>query len=237
MLFLIISIAKFYVAPASIEIFGSDITHNGEIEILNADENETLRIKSYSGSFYLNNYGDIIYPNKDTISNSCSKWIYLNPSEFSLPPKGKLTVRYTILIPEISEEYWGVIFFEAVNVPKVWTPIVIAPRIGVSVYVIPPTIQTIQADIVSIFFKDGFCYFTIRNEGNVKIRPNIKYHFKELGKETTITDSILGTVIFHGYERTYKINRILKKGSYYISVEVDYGGSEIIKGEKIFDIR
>lgn len=237
MLFLIISVAKYFVSPALIEILGSVSNTNGEIEVFNADETETLRIKAYSGSFYLSNSGEIIYPQKDTLKNSCSGWIHINPSEFSLPPKQKIIVRYTVLIPEINEEYWGAIFFESVNVPKVWTPIIIAPRIGISVYVTPANIQSVQADIVSIFLKDGFIHFTIKNEGNVKIRPKISYHLKELGKEIGISDSLSGGVIFHGYERTYKINRILKKGSFYFSVEIDYGGSEIIKGEKIFEIR
>lgn len=237
MFLLIISIAKFLVTPASIEVIGSKTIQNGEIEVFNADDVETLRIKCYPGSFYVNIKGEIEYPKKDTLKNSCARWIHLNPSEVSLPPKEKIMVRYSVTIPEINEEHWCSIFFEAVNIPEVWTPVIISPRIGISFYVLPTSIQSLQADIQSIFLKDGLIHFTLKNEGNIKLRPKIWYELKEMGKDNFVRDSILGGVIFPNYERIYTINRFLKKGSYYFTVEIDYGGSEIIKGEKIFDIR
>ncbi len=237
MFLLIISVAKFLVTPAIIEVAGSNTIQNGEIEVFNADDVETLRIKCYPGSFYVNIEGEIEYPKNDTLKNSCARWIHLNPSEVSLPPKEKIMVRYSVVIPEIYEEHWCSIFFEAVNIPEVWTPVIISPRIGISFYVLPTNIQSIQADIKSIFLKDGFIHFTLKNEGNIKIRPKIWYEIKEMGKDNVLRDSIPGGVVFPNYERLYKINRRLKKGNYYFSVEIDYGGSEIIKGEKIFDIR
>uniref|UniRef100_A0A7C4UCL8 Uncharacterized protein n=1 Tax=candidate division WOR-3 bacterium TaxID=2052148 RepID=A0A7C4UCL8_UNCW3 len=235
-LIFLIGAGGFLVEPARIEIIGSDFTYNGELSVLNVSEKETLRIKGYTGDFYLNENGEIVYPDKP-IQYSCSGWIYLNPSEFTLLPGEKKVVRFSVLIPEINIEHWGVIFFESISVPKVWTPIIVSPRVGVSVYIQPPNFQNIQADIKSMFIKNSFVHFILKNVGNVKIKPKIRYEFKEIGNEKKIIDSIPGGIIFPEYERIYKINRILKRGSYYISIEIDYGGSEILKGEKIFEIR
>ncbi len=238
MLLLFLSVSKFLVTPPKLEIVspGGDITE--VVSVYNLDKTHQLRIKAYTGDWFLSRDGKIMYEKSGKLSLSCSPWITINPAEFNVPPDGKVDVRITVSVPDtIKKGHWGVVFFESVPIPGAWVPTIrIAGRIGLTVYVSPGNVSYMGGEITSLNYSKDTVEMGFLNNGDIWLKPKLILRaIKPDG--STIVDSTKPVLVLPGYQRILKIPFSLKKGDYTLQVDVDYGGSEILRAEKTIKVR
>jgi len=238
MLFLFLSIINFLVTPPKLTVvtFGGITTE--KITVKNIDREKPLRIKAYTGDWLLNEDGKIYYLEPGRVSFSCSPWISINPREFTIPPGGNKEVRVTLDIPKIQGGYWGVVFFEAVPIPSEWTPTIrVSGRIGLTVYVSSGDGLLKRGELTSLIIANKEVKICFKNEGNIWLRPSVKLYIKK-GEKEVYKDSIINNVVLPNFERifTFDLKNKLKKGLYTFTADIDYGGNEILRGEREVNI-
>ena len=90
-------------------------TYSGEILAENSDA-EDLKIRLYMEDWeYINGAtGEKKFSPKGTTPMSASNWITFTPTNEVIPPYGKMTVRYTITVPQdVKGAYFSVLFMES----------------------------------------------------------------------------------------------------------------------------
>ena len=238
MILLLFSVSKFLITPPKLEIVapGGEVTEI--VSVYNLDKTHPLRVRTYTGDWFLSMDGKIMYDKPGKLPLSCSKWIITNPSEFEIPPDGKVDVRLTITIPDtIKKGHWGVVFFESVPISEVWVPTIrIAGRIGLTVYVSPGGILSTGGEITSLDYSGGKIEVGFKNTGDIWLRPKLVFRAINKGK-TARVDSAQAGIVLPDYTRIYTYDFSLKPGKYTIQVDIDYGGNEILRGEKVIEVR
>jgi hypothetical protein len=92
-------------------------TYQGVISITNSDE-EPQEVKVYQTDYLFFFDGKNIYgkPGKDPRSNA--NWITYNPTQLTIPPKGKSVVNYIIKVPNdksLVGTYWSMLMVEGIT--------------------------------------------------------------------------------------------------------------------------
>jgi P pilus assembly chaperone PapD len=239
MLNLLISVSLL-VSPLRLEVSLYPGIATRDLSIKNGDAYNEVNVTVYSKDWDLNERGKIQYHDAGTLDGSCSKWITINPAEFTLGPGETKDVRITFDIPQESAGgYWSVILFEG-NPPvqEEWTPLVkLAGRVGISTYLEVAGTTFKEAEIEWMKQgKDGGLNLELKNKCNIWLRPSIKYWLMR-GSEEIYRDSVAGSVILPGGLREYKLELAdikIQKGDEIVA-RVDYDGEKILEGIKKID--
>jgi P pilus assembly chaperone PapD len=236
MLNLIISVSLL-VSPLRLEVSAYPGVVTREISVKNGDEYNEAIVTVYKGDWNLSKGGKILYYPSDSLPNSCSGWITINPVEFVLAPGEVKDIRISFEIPPESKGgYWSVVFFESKPPEKEeWTPLVrLAGRVGITTYLDIAGTTFKEAEIKKMELEEsGELKMEVQNKGNIWIRPAVKYWIRR-GEKEIYRDSLASTVILPETTREYKLNfediKPLKGDE--IVARVDYGGDKILEGVK-----
>jgi hypothetical protein len=211
-------------------------TFTDSVRVVNVTD-ATTDIIVYLSDFDLSEEGKIRFYDAGTTEFSLKDHVRVNPTSFTLEPGEEKWVRFSLRMPanQVGEAQ-GIIFFQTVP-RKVKSPtgrrVLVAARIGSTVYAaMKPTIN-MSADIVNILFRrgnePGTLEYTaiVHNDGNTHIRPKGKLTlFDPSGKKTIVPDineknsSILrnGVRLFEGV-----LSGSFPEGMYRATVELDFG--------------
>jgi hypothetical protein len=236
MLNLLISVSLL-VSPLRLEVSSYPGVITRELSVKNGDAYNEAIVTIYKGDWNLSKEGKILYYPADSLPNSCSPWITINPTEFTLAPGEVKDIRITFEIPSESKGgYWNVIFFEG-KPPETeeWTPLVrLAGRVGITTYLDIAGTTLKEAEISIMELEDnGELKMEIQNNGNIWIRPKVKYWVMR-GEEEIYRDSLKSSVILPKTIREYqlKFESIETIKGDEITARVDYGGDNILEGVK-----
>jgi len=236
MLNLLISVSLL-VSPLRLEVTSHPGVVTREISVKNGDAYNEAIISVYKGDWNLSKDGKILYYPADSLSNSCSEWITINPTEFVLAPGEIKDIRITFEIPsETTGGYWSVIFFEGKPPEEEeWTPLVrLAGRVGITTYLDIAGTTFKEAEIKKMELdKSGDLQMKVQNNGNIWLRPEVEYWVRR-GEKEIYRDSLSSSVILPATTREYQLTfegiKILKGDE--ITASVDYGGDKILEGVK-----
>jgi hypothetical protein len=236
MLNLLISVSLL-VSPLRLEVSSHPGVITREISVKNGDAYSEAIVNIYKGDWDLSKEGKILYYPADSLPNSCSPWITINPAQFTLAPGEIKNIRVTFEVPPESKGgYWSVIFFEG-KPPEAeeWTPLVrLTGRVGITTYldVVGTTLKEAEINKMELE-ENGKLMMEVQNNGNIWIRPRVTYWIMR-GEEEIYRDSLKSSVILPETVREYqlKLEDIeTKKGDEIVS-RVDYGGDKILEGVK-----
>lgn len=236
MLNLLISVSLL-VSPLRLEVSSHPGVITRELSVKNGDAYSEAIVNIYKGDWDLNKEGKILYYPADSLPNSCSPWITINPAEFTLAPGEIKDIRVTFEIPPESKGgYWSVIFFEG-KPPETeeWTPLVrLTGRVGITTYldIVGTALKEAEISIMELE-ENGELKMEIQNNGNIWVRPTIKYWVMR-GEEEVYRDSLKSSVILPETAREYQLKfgdiKTIKGDE--ITARVDYGGDKILEGVK-----
>jgi len=197
---------------------------------------DTLYVETVLEDFFLTPYGKPQFKPAGVYPYSCSKWIQVNPVSFLLLPHGKKIVRFTVTLPGGSDgDYLGVITFKSKGLPKKWTPsIAIYGEISVFVHLISANTGILDGDMEGLSVKQDTIFVTYHNTGNVRNHIDCTIEIKSLSGKTIWQAEQKNKLVLRNSERilTLLINKKLRKGTYNILATIDYGGKELIQGER-----
>ncbi len=236
MLNLLISVSLL-VSPLRLEISSYPGVVTKEISVKNGDAYNEAIVSVYKGDWNLSKDGKILYYPADSLSNSCSGWITINPTEFVLVPGAVQEVRVTFEIPpETKGGYWSVIFFEGKPPEQEeWTPLVrLAGRVGITTYLDIAGTTFKEAEIKKMELeKSGELKMEVQNNGNIWLRPEVEYWIRR-GEKEIYCDSLASSVILPETTREYQLMfegiKTIKGDE--IVARVDFGGDKILEGVK-----
>jgi hypothetical protein len=236
MLNLLISVSLL-VSPLRLEVNSHPGVVTRELSVKNGDAYNEATVSIYKGDWDLSENGKILYYPADSLPHSCSGWITINPTEFTLAPGEVKDVRVTFEIPpEVTGGYWSVIFFEG-KPPETeeWTPLVkLTGRVGITTYLDIAGTSFKEAEIEKMELEEsGDLKIEIKNTGNIWVRPQVKYRVMREEKEI-YSDSLESSVILPETSRGYKLTfeGIKTIAGDEIVARVDYGGDKILEGVK-----
>lgn len=175
-----------------------------------------------------------------------SKWLKLEPMSFDLEPSESREVKYEVCVPEKAVgELVAMIYFAGPGAPGSNMNI----RFGVSLYVAIAGTEKIAAEIGNFIMKKPImpknyktpfncAMVTIKNKGNVHIRPTIKVVVKDMkGNEVQKIGFKYGWPVYPGGEYTYQGDWYVEKipqGIYQAEVKVSVDKIKDVLRKKIF---
>jgi len=144
--------------------------------------------------------------------------------------------RITATLPDGSDgEYLGVITFRSMKLPKKWAPtIIISGEISVFIYLTSANTGILDGDMEGLSVKHDTIFVTYHNTGNVRNHIDCTIEIKSLSGKTIWQAEQKNKLVLRNSERilTLLINKKLRKGTYNIFATIDYGGKELIQGER-----
>jgi len=227
----------FTISPPKYEfIINPEESKTFSVNVQNVTDS-VLHIKIYVNDWNLGNENEILYFPSNTLINSCSEWIYINPQEFNINPQTTEDVRLTINAPkEVYGDYWSMLFFES-------TPfnisgnqmLMLAGRVGCTIYSSIAGTTVKNGDLVGLDFekKDYRMNATFENTGNVHLR--VKGFMQIFKDDKMVYEKKIEEKLSLPESKTniyFPVETNLLKGEYTVKVTLDYSGSEILEGEK-----
>ncbi len=224
----------------------------GYITVTNYDEENTIHVKVYINDLvYLPDGSNDFLP-EGTTPWTVADWLKIGPTEFDLPPAEQVKVRYVVEVPEgVRGGRYGVAFFEvspSLRELKGRTSAAINVRLGSIFLITVQGTEEYRAGIQDVRVgkpdRDGAfeIYCTVRNGGNVLIRPNGPVKIIDSSK-TEIAELMLnGTKsgVLPGTSREFSVKydgTKLASGKYIVQVVLDYGGEDYLGGQAGFRIK
>lgn len=253
-LFIILSIAPcakaqiyFGITPIRVELSGNKGESITDIFYVRNNASSPMRLRVYVENWTLREDGTPVFIGSNPVSYSCRDWIKVNPQDFRLMPDEIKMVRYTISIPEETDNagFHASVSFE--NVPlaakkQEASKMLFTGKIAAVVYIkvgniIPDgeildiriTEEKNSTGIILVVKNTGKTHF--RTKGTIEIRNTLG----EKVQEITIPD----TVALPASERKIKclFQEKPKPGEYEAFCKLDIGREEIIGFVKEFTIK
>ena len=224
-------------------------TFTDAIRVRNMKSSE-INVKVYVSDFYLNEEGSLTFIKEGTHKNSISRWIRVNPTQFTLKADEEKWVRFSIRMPEkVDGELHGMIFFQTIPTGldrATGKQVFISTRIGAVVYASPGENIPKSAEISDFLVKENpmkslLDYAIIfQNKGKIHVRPKGKLKIIDTSGRKIAT-SVLneqGSPILRENIRIFKgqVGSDIKPGTYKIIAELDYGGKAKLEAEKSLTI-
>ncbi len=219
---------EFLVKPGELKTFTVTVDNFGD---------KPLHIKIYPNDWYLDENGNSNFFPANTLERTCSDWMYVNPQEFNIDGMSQEEIRITMAVPEYAYgDYWSILFFE--STPFSASPqsmIMLNSRVGCAVYASIVGTLYRSGDISSLDFntETGNAVIGYVNNGNVHTR--IKTELQVMRNDTVIYENnLLSKLVMPEQNLKYEIpvETYLPEGLYKFIVKIDYGGEEILQGEK-----
>jgi len=228
---------KFTISPPKYELFVSPNETKTMTVTVNNLGDSAIHIKVYESDWTIDFENKIKFLPPGTIKNSCSGWFYINPQEFNIDGQSYADVRVTLNVPDnVYGDYWSLLFFESSPISFSDKPAVaFNSRVGCTFYSSINGTVSKNGEITSMDYskdkntlKVGF-----ENLGNIHLRAK---GFLQIFKDSVMIyeKNITDQLILPEMERNilFPVDTYLKKGSYTFKVYIDYGGTELLEGEK-----
>ncbi len=244
--------AQFQVSPMIVENF----IHNNEtgtttIEVKN-NNSDPLQLNVYlKDKAFIDGTEAEELPG--TFEKSCADWIFFTPRILNLGPRETQTVRVNINVPDSAKgTYWSNLFIEETSTPKPRVHKIgghtfnlsINMRMGVLITQTVPGTSIKSGIIDSIDFKynedktAGLIDFSFYNNGNAISYCTGWIEFRDIDG-LTVDKIELEDIpkIFPMERRKFRIEipQNLPTGEYSALTIIDYGGSQLVAGEIIFN--
>ncbi len=199
-------------------------------------------VSGYTSDWTVAKTGNIAFQEPGTNPQSCAAWIQLVPPSFSIPPKGQVTVRYTISTPPtLTAEHHALVFFECRPLPAKGNNnmnLLIAARIGCKIFVAPAQPLALQGKLSGISLlpaPDNKLAINFENTGSGHLRANGTIEARDANGQVVAKGELLppnvqmtaGTNV----DLTPKWDRDLAAGTYTMRAVVDYGAKTLAGGE------
>lgn len=206
------------------------------IVVHNTSKKDALYIKVYWEDFmYIPPFtGKKKFLPSGSTEYSCSKWVKLPLSEFTLAPLGKKNINYTVRIPDDAEGgYYSVLFFETgAKKPEGKIGLSIVSRLG-SLFFIETDNKNKNARVNGIVaIRNGF-RGNFLNEGNVIMIPKCVYYI--LGGDGLVEErgEIDKFYLPPGEKKEFDITLPdnLKEGKFTVVLTFDLGGGNSLVKE------
>lgn len=224
---------------------------SGDISIFNYDEEETIRVKAYINDLIYLPDGSNDFLAVGATPWSVTGWLKIAPTEFNIPPKGEVKMRYRVDVPKgVEGGRYGVVFFEtspSLKELKGKTGATINVRIGSIFLIIVKGTERYSAELegLAVGKPDEKGVFeiscNIKNKGNVLIRPNGPVKIIDSSKseiaELKLNEEKSG--VLPGTSRQFSIKYDKGKiapGDYFAQVVLDYGGDALLGGQAAFNV-
>ena len=228
---------QFLVSPPKIEMDMSRVSIASDSLIIMNRDTSNITIKCYMRDWGYRN-GKKYFSPKGSIDYSASRWITINPLQFTLMPYEKKVVRVTVQKPESTEkhEYRSMIFIESIAKPTKYSRgFLFNARIGVPVYV-ETAPKSFNGYIASMAVKNDKIEIKYVNGSHNRLYLNGMYSIlNNEEKDTVKSDSINNILVLPLDTERIDINiDDIKKGDYYIYLYIDNGGESVFGGKKRF---
>jgi len=178
---------------------------------------------------------------------SCSEWIRINPVDFRLAPGQTREVRYTVTVPQGTEDggYRAAIIFE--TIPD-FTPgdkikrVFLKGRIVTIVYEVvgKPAPEGYSNGLRAESKKEGVDFvLALQNTGKVHFRTKGSITVKDSNGNKAFEVELPDVPVLPGSEREVKVSydHSLPKGKYAAAAVVDIGRRELIGAEAMFEMK
>jgi len=244
--------SQFQVSPMLIENYlNNDESNVTTIEIKN-NGNSPLELSIYlKDKAFIDGKEAEALPG--TFERSASQWIYFTPSMLNLEPDETSSIRINMNVPDSAKgTYWANLFIEESSPPRkkvhevkgVTFNLNINMRLGVLIIETVPGTSLKSGLIESINFhytdkKDsGFIDFAFYNDGNTISKCTGWLEYRDIdGLPVKKID--LGEIpnIYPRERRSFSVQvpNNLIPGEYSVLAVIDYGGSQLVAGEIIFE--
>lgn len=224
---------------------------SGYIAVFNYDEDEPIHVKAYINDLvYLPDGSNDFLP-EGTTPWSVADWLKIGPTEFDIPPQEEVKVRYIAEVPEgIEGGRYGVVFFEmspSLEKLKDKTGAAINIRLGSIFLLTVKGTEKYDAELQDLTVgkpdaNGAFeIYCTVKNNGNVLIRPNGPIKLIDSSK-TEIVELILNeekSGVLPGTSRQFSVQYDKGKitpGEYFAQIVLDYGADILLGGQTSFSV-
>jgi len=226
---------RFFVNPSRIEKFCRKDKTYTEVFVVEVKD-FPAHIEVYVEDFFINEYGAVEFKKPGSYNFSLSPFINITPRSFDMEPNEKKEVRVSFTLPDTMKSYekWCMLIFRCYPKKEKIPFIQVVGEIGVPIYVLLPEGNIKNADLIEMG-KDGEkIYFSLKNFSPIHLRTNGKIFLINENNEKVFEKNFLNEVIMPFQKRKYlfDVPKNVKKGKYHFFAEVDYGGGEILKGEK-----
>ena len=214
---------------------------------LDADQPKT-RFKSHMQDWWRNEDGtQSFYRDPGTLTQSCGRWVTLNPVEVEVQPGGTLITRLTVSVsPEAQPGgYWCVL-----TVDELPDPLAVQEGVGVrflasisiGVFVNVGDIQR-AAEIIGVDVVGDAAVVKIRNDGNAPLAIEGRFEFVKpgeseptavinLARNTLLTEPIVTGL----FSASLPARSALPSGRYIVRAIVDYGVDHYIGTQREMQI-
>ena len=250
-------LAQFQVSPMLIEHY----LENNESAITTIDvrnnKNTPLQLSIYlKDKAFIDGVESEVLPG--TFERSASDWIFFTPSILNLAPKEFRTIRLNINIPDSAKgTYWSNLYIEETSAPEAKTyerknkegdvvafQLNINMRVGILITQTVPGTSIRSGLIETIDFRydneknSGFIDFQFLNDGN-SISECIGWvEFRDIDGLTVKKRDLDYIPNIYPLEKrnfTIEVPKDLISGEYSALAIIDYGGSQLVAGEIIFE--
>ncbi len=200
----------------------------------------TINVKAYAQDWAFAKDRSKIFKRPGTTALSCSRWITLFPSTFSLDPGKSQQVSYSITAPETaSGGYCSVIFFESRDADTGNTKtsnMILAGRIGTIVYLDIAGRSKKSASIINMSApktrkgKPITLGISLRNEGDTILSPEGNVIISDETSRVWAKMDINKFCILPGETLPLKTEwkAGLREGQYNVIVTLDYGADKVL---------
>ncbi len=235
--------AKFTISPPYFELFLKPKEIKTIIITAENAGDSTIHIKIYPNDWDLDTDDSPLFVEANTFENSCSNWFYINPMEFNLEPHSDKDIRITLQVPEnVFGEYKSIIFFETTPYKKNPNSMIqFNSRLGSAIYVSIIGTVSKNGDIIGIEYneKDSYAIALFENTGNMHCRVTANLKIYDFKNKLIYEKDISSQLSLPGRTKKIKIpvDTYLNSGSYTFKIRIDYGGNELLEGEKTIIIK
>lgn len=216
------------------------------IELMQVEVHDfPAHIEIYIEDFTIDEDGKIEFKKTGTFNFSLSPFIKIVPRSFDVEKGERKEVRISIKLPDTMNLYekWCMVIVRAYpkleKVPRVQ----VVGEIGVPIYAMTIHPSPV-ADLKDIKKEKGKVYFLLENPSLTHIRIRGKAYVLNENDEMIFEKNFSDLVVLPLKNRKFyfdlfdsKVNPYpIKKGKYRFFVEIDYGGPEILIGEKEIEL-
>jgi len=222
-------------------------TIEGSIAV-SGDDEEPLRVRVNVGDMQMDRRGELSFPEPGRTERSLAKWLTVTPNEFVLSRGKRQMVRYRLQVPrEAVGSYWGIVFFQTVpteTISKGKVGILTAARLTTMVFASTTSGGTRDGRIVDTTvqilpggkLKMGL---TFENLGNLLVHIKGRYEIRDAKSGKVAAKIPLDErIVLPGTARefTQEWQGKLPPGSYLLLGIADFGGKNVVAGQRAFKI-
>lgn len=239
-MFIFFSQVNIFVEPPRIENFylkGKEYVEVLEIEA----HNFSSHIEIFVEDFNINENGEVEFKPPGTFKFSLSPFVKIIPRSFDIEKNEKKEIRVLFTLPDTMKSYekWCMVIIKAYPKLEKTAQVRIVGEIGVPIYaMVKNGFSIFPPSLIDIGKEKNVIYFIIENPLPVHIRTKGKVYILDEKKENVFEREFKDLVILPLKKRkfSFEIKENIKKGKYTLFCEIDYGGSEILLGEKDIDL-